>query len=274
MFGLYDINVKREISLTNENIYLNGANHPDRVMKEHDLVYIIEGSWEIYQNGRVFLLEPDDVIVLHAGQHHYGQQPCKPGTRTLFIHMNRAEEDCFYSSDLCGDSTPRLKINTVTHCQHNYSVKKLFYEIVSTFWSKTASRENKLSAQSQLLLCELYECKEDMAFSEIELIEKAIQIIHFNPQLFFTAGELAERLFVSDRTLRNKFNKIYGKTPYQYQIDTKLEKASILMLEYPKMPLKEIAANLGFCDEFHLSKTFKKKFGIPPSKFRKTKAGS
>jgi YesN/AraC family two-component response regulator len=32
----------------------------------------------------------------------------------------------------------------------------------------------------------------------------------------------------------------------------------------------EIAQTLQFCDEFHLTKLFKKEYGIPPSKYRTT----
>jgi AraC-like DNA-binding protein len=38
-------------------------------------------------------------------------------------------------------------------------------------------------------------------------------------------------------------------------------------------PLKEIAAELGFCDEFHFSKLFKRRTGLSPSAYR-TQLGS
>ncbi|MDR1446504.1 MAG: AraC family transcriptional regulator [Treponema sp.] len=33
--------------------------------------------------------------------------------------------------------------------------------------------------------------------------------------------------------------------------------------------LKNLAFNFGFCDEFHLSSSFKKKFGVSPGRFGK-----
>ena len=51
-------------------------------------------------------------------------------------------------------------------------------------------------------------------------------------------------------------------------MEAKLAKARILLQEYPEMPLSEIAKNLGFYDEFHFSKTFKKYYFVSPSQYR------
>lgn len=41
------------------------------------------------------------------------------------------------------------------------------------------------------------------------------------------------------------------------------------LLTQPETTLREVALNYGFYDEFHLSKAFKKQFGVSPSKYRK-----
>ena len=47
------------------------------------------------------------------------------------------------------------------------------------------------------------------------------------------------------------------------------EKGLIRKELYGDVRLAEIAATLGFCDEFHLSKAFKRKYGAPPSQYRR-----
>ena len=86
--------------------------------------------------------------------------------------------------------------------------------------------------------------------------------------IFFTTEDLTKRLLVSDRTLRNKFKKVYGQSIYRYQMEIKLQKACELLKDYSNMKISEIAANLGFYDEFHFSKTFKKSFGTSPTEFK------
>ena len=51
-------------------------------------------------------------------------------------------------------------------------------------------------------------------------------------------------------------------------METKLEMVRQFLLTQPDTKLREAAINYGFCDEFHLSKAFKKKYGYPPSKLR------
>lgn len=268
MSGYYNFDAKRIISLANQNIYVSGANHPDRIMTEHDLVYIIEGKWEIYQNETAYMLQADDVIFLHAGQHHYGIQPCEPNTKTMFIHVNNDMEDCFLPAGSDMKNSSPFVIGTIIHCQNNYTVKKLFQDIISVYWSKMLVKDSKISALFQLLLCELHERINKEHFSRLDITEIVTQMIHSNPQLFFTTKELADKLFVSERTLRNKFIKLHNQTLYQYQLLTKLQKSCLFLSNYPKMKLREIAANLGFYDEFHFSKTFKKRYGLSPMEFK------
>ena len=39
----------------------------------------------------------------------------------------------------------------------------------------------------------------------------------------------------------------------------------------PELRLAEIAAEFGFCDEFHMSRAFKQQFGLSPLQYRRAK---
>ena len=51
-------------------------------------------------------------------------------------------------------------------------------------------------------------------------------------------------------------------------METKLEMVRDFLIHQPDAKLHEAALNFGFYDEFHLSKAFKKQYGVSPSKFR------
>lgn len=265
--GFYNIKAERTITGSGQNIYLTGAKHPDRIMNEHDFVYILDGSWEIYQNGIPFMLFPGDLIILHAGQHHYGILPCEPNTRTMFLHASNDISDVFEDTSSSAVGSFCQELGTVIHCQKNDTVKRLFKNIILTFESGNNIKDLKLSCLFQLLLMELAECKELSCHNH--LLEKAFMLIQNHPNKIYKTDELASQLYVSSRTFRNKFYAIYHKTFTQYQMENKLEKVCMYLKEYPEMTLKEIAINLGFCDEFHLSKSFKSHYHISPSQYRK-----
>ena len=83
----------RRLGAANFVSYPEPSLHPDRVMNEHDLVFLIEGEWEVCQGGQRYLMEPGDVLFLEAGQHHYGETPCTPGTRTMYLHISASPQD-------------------------------------------------------------------------------------------------------------------------------------------------------------------------------------
>ena len=86
-FCLFDTSVNRQLQTANFITYRQGAVHPDRVLRCHDIVIVIEGSWEIYEGGIPYSACAGDVILLAAGNHHGGVNPCAPGTRTIYIHV-------------------------------------------------------------------------------------------------------------------------------------------------------------------------------------------
>ncbi len=264
MIGNYNLWAARKISLANYNFYGAPVLHPDRVMEEHDLVYLQEGCWEIYQNDTPYYMESGDVILLHKGERHYGRYPCKKGTKTMYLHMSADPGDSFSQKDKEGqEGLPPL-----IHCRGNVEVRNLFEKIIQTFHTESYKKEEKISALLQLLLRELY-ASANRGEGQDNILQGVIRFIVSHPQKMWTASELAEEVHTSERTLRNRFLKEYGITPYHYQIAYKMDRIAETLIEYPETPIWAVAENFGFCDEFHLSKAFKKVYGISPTHFRK-----
>ena len=67
---LFQHDITRRVTLCGTNIYPFPEYHVDRIMEEHDLMYIHEGVWQIAQDGVIYDLKAGDVILLRAGSHH------------------------------------------------------------------------------------------------------------------------------------------------------------------------------------------------------------
>jgi len=65
-----------------------------------------------------------------------------------------------------------------------------------------------------------------------------------------------------------KFKALFGITIHQYMLNHKIELAISYFKNFPEMPIKEISYNLGFYDEYHFSKQFKKIIGVSPSEYK------
>ena len=269
---LFELETRREISAAYYNFYAEPALHPDRVMHEHDFVYICEGSWEVFQDGLPFQLEEGDVLLLTAGHHHYGELPCKEGTRTMYIHVSPADDRNADTDD--GEPEGYVLLPEKVSCGQFPRVKRLFETIVYEYsLAEPPLYQARLSALFGLLLVELSAALQRAEpLAQDPLVKEVLDFIHANPQRFFTGEELAKRFFVCSKTLISRFRSEKGVTPYQYQLQNKLYGAESYLKEHPTATLREAAKNFGFYDEFHFSRQFKKMFGVPPGEYRKVNA--
>lgn len=258
---------RRQITGANYITSVNGMLHPDRILPEHDFLYMLDGEWEICEEDAVYELHTDDLLILASGRHHYGRKLCSRGNRHMYIHVLPTQEERRAKLE-----TPALfSCASLLHCGANPQVRRYFQELIAAYWSKEEQREDRMTLLFNLLLCELRSLPDggrgDRRRVE-PILEQVRQKLYSTPQLFYSAGEMAEQFYICPRTLNNYFQKAYGKTFSAYQMDLKLEMVREYLRGQPEARLHEAAVNFGFYDEFHLSKAFKKKYGQPPSRLR------
>ena len=252
----------RRIDEANYNGYALPAQHPDRVMKEHDLIYFIEGEWEIGEEGAHYTAHAGDVLILAAGKHHYGVMPCTPGTNTMFLHIEALPGDTWNEEE--PQDAALLHLASHIGTLHSPTVRRCFERIIS---AHSVHSDEMAGAYLTVLLYELsnlsqrrnaYTLAEDI---RALLLSSSNRLLHNN--------EIAEALHVSQRTAENAFKKAYGMTIHQYMLHIKTEHACFYLRNHPDMTLSEIAHDLGFYDEFHLSRQFKRSMGLSPTEYRK-----
>ena len=78
---------------------------------------------------------------------------------------------------------------------------------------------------------------------------------------------MAQVMKVDVSSFSRSFKKTFGVTPIKYVRKRRIARAATL-LHTSERKLSDIAAELGFCDEFHFSKVFKEVKGRPPSVYR------
>ncbi|MGH8502419.1 MAG: helix-turn-helix domain-containing protein [Gammaproteobacteria bacterium] len=82
--------------------------------------------------------------------------------------------------------------------------------------------------------------------------------------------ELAATLHMSPSCFTRAFKQFTGLTPCNYVIHQRVEKAKQLVLN-GELDLADIAADVGFADQAHLTRHFKKLTGMTPAQFCKQK---
>lgn len=269
MGSILDMTRRRMVLSANYNGHREGERHPDRVMQIHDILCIQDGEWELCQDDARYILKKGDVIFLHAGRHHYGG-PHNPGVKTMFVHLEQLPDDRFDIGDgNAGAAQRQLALPVVARAEEHSSFIPLFEKIIYTYWSSTPNKDTRISVLVDQLLLQMAESGLAAMPTYDSLIDQALYHIHMAPDRFFKIDELAGLLHMSPKSLTTRFKAVTRRTVHEYQLGLKLDMALMLIRDYPDRPYKDIARNMGFYDEFHFSRHFKRKFGRSPREYKK-----
>ena len=121
------------------------------------------------------------------------------------------------------------------------------------------------------LLSLLGESQSSKATRAEEYVLHAKQYIDINYPQIITVDNLAKELNISRSYFSTIFRKYMGKSPQQYLVEVRLDKAAELIANYG-YSVGDAAMSAGYTDIFNFSKMFKRRFGVSPSTYGKTKS--
>ena len=260
---------KRRVSVCNYNHHYM-VTHPDRVMAEHDLIYMLSGQWEVWQDGTPYLLHEGDILFLSAGHHHYGINPCTEEVNTIYVHLVAFEADLL-REDLAVSKNEFL-FPTHFHVPSDSPIPLLLKQMVTAYWHQNIYTAEQASAYLTLALCEmsLLTSEKAVVAGRDVLISRLMNTIESTPDHFYSVDEMCKLINVGRKTLHNYFKDVTGMSPHAYQLNHKLKGAKLLLEKEPQISLGDLARRFGFCDEYHFSKMFKQEFSVSPRKYAKT----
>ena len=90
------------------------------------------------------------------------------------------------------------------------------------------------------------------------------------PDRRLTVAEMAESVGLSESWFAHVFKNTTGTTPLQWQLGQRIDLVQRLLLE-SDLRLADIAAQLGFSDQAHLTRVFRKSCGEPPATWRRAR---
>lgn len=138
----------------------------------------------------------------------------------------------------------------------------------------TEDLENALS-HARLHLQKSFELEEDPSFTgrdSIQIVEYISLYMreHYMDDIDISA--LCTELGFSSAYLTKLFNKHKGNTPLKYLTDLRIHEAQRLLMN-TTLPIREVGERVGYPDQFHFSKTFRKLTGVNPTAYRNRVGG-
>lgn len=249
-------------------VYRDGLTQKDKILPYMTVVYPYRGYYEV-------CLGDEPLETLHR------QEGCfltAPGVRHTIVHRIYPDDDRMvprwlrfsvmydHVLDVTGWFTPPL---IVTGEQ-----AKPFMEAVDELLKLKKLPDHvqnfrKLRIAGELLELLLSLCGCEPVTLELERIYPAILLVKDRFHDAITVAQLAEACAMSEATFYRLFRETVHKTPMQYLEEYRLKQAAQWLLSDTDT-LAAIAEKCGYYDEFHLSRNFKKHYGMSPREYKKS----
>lgn len=99
-------------------------------------------------------------------------------------------------------------------------------------------------------------------------VGRALAALHARPERDWTLEELAETAGLSRSTLSERFARCLGQAPMAYLADWRLELAAEALRTTSRSVL-QVACHVGYESEAAFNRAFKRRFALPPARYRR-----
>lgn len=248
-------------------IEMAGITYPDtkyHIVRKNSRVmcleYIIRGKGEILANNKRYIAQQGDVYFLMMGTDHvYRSSPEDPWEK---VWMN-------VQGSLCETLVKGYGLEDQVVFR-DCPLYPLFYNFLSVC-EGFDGRGRQTANRASLLFCEilqkLAEHKNGTERKEADPARRMKEYIDAHIYEKLTISLLANQVNLSVSQAGRLFRNTYGKTPYEYVLERKIDTACLL-LENTGFSVKEIAYRLNFADEHYFCNVFRKKTGKTPGAHR------
>lgn len=244
---------------------------PRRTLNCFGIVYIMNGSGVYADTAiRSMKLGKGDLIVFFPGRSHQcGTRPDEHWDE-LWFEFEGPAFDLMRETRLLD---PKRPVHHTENCDHWF---RRFFQIIPPLHLRQKTPPQVVVSRFVSVLTEIL-ANSDAPDETPEQQEDWINVACEKLTAHENDGgqqpvEAARALGLSYETFRKKFRAAIGFSPGRFHLDSRIDRAAAL-LHQGRLTIKEIAAQLEFCDEFYFSRCFKRRFGQSPRAFRQRVRG-
>ena len=217
--------------------------------------YTVQGQTFALSKGDTFMIFPDTVVQYEADQ--------KDPWQYSWVGFQGAVAKTLVSQTGLTLQNPAMSLGNSEHIQ------ELLYQIYASR-GETLPHQVAMTGYLYLLLAQLIGASPQPINEDISLVyvKKATEYIARHYTRPITVQEIAEYLNISRSHLYRIFMEQMGVSPKCYLDQYKVHMACVLMSQ-TSLPLKQIAAAVGYEDPLYFSKVFKREKRCSPAQYRR-----
>lgn len=250
-----------------------------------ELLYCLDGSYEIYVNGKYFNLTKGDLALIDPMDVHqtrsttdglnryvvlkfvpdvlfFSEKPLFELKYLLpYIWVSQTHRVLFPAEMLDRDSISDIVLEIL----HEYEGKEYGYEMACRI---TISRFFLWVLRKWHEECSLHTCVHNMDDSTLLLLQKAFEFIDANHGQDLTMEQVAQVCNMSYTSFSRFFSKYAQQSFPEYLTNVRLKKASVLLTTTGKS-ITDVAMDVGFSTTSYFIQRFRENNGLSPGQFRR-----
>ena len=237
-----------------------------RKLSAFTFVYITTGSgvFDSNESGEM-TLEAGDVFVVFPGVWHRYRPDLETGWDEYWVECE---------GPLLEKAVERMRLeptNPVLKVGHDEALLREFLSILETSGKELPGFQAVAGAQALVIVAMIRSlakiAREKGATTRGKLVRHSIVLMRESLGSSIDWSEVAKKLGVSYSSFRRSFRNETGRSPGDYFIEMKINRAKQL-LALPGSTVQGVSQMLGFDSASYFSHLFKSRTGMPPSDFR------
>lgn len=254
--------------------------HPRYNMSAHwhqeiELIRILKGEFPILLNNKLYNLKKGDCVFINPETVHQGE-PKSCVYECIVFHIEFLYSDFFDTNSFIKNIIDHeILLNEYFPCG-NEKINQVLNNVFDSFNQDISSKKFKVISSFYNFFAEILEKNlyihnignnHFINDKNIIKLKKILSFLRENYDKPITLETISDTAKISPKYLGSFFKSMTGKTPIEYLIEYRIEKAAHKLM-YTDMQVTDIAYLCGFSDLSYFIKTFKKLKGISPGKFR------
>jgi len=225
------------------------------------------GGWEFHHGGAWHTVAPGTLVLTPPGVVHMMRSP--PGAADAVYHGLRLDADLLrrVTTELTG--RPQRDLDFGTPLVRDRDTRRLFLRLVAALADGSAAsplaQESWLQdALGHLILRHGAEKLVPLPIgTECRAIRRVRQYLEEYAERTVTLAELADVAELSTFHLCRVFSSAVGMPPHAYQTQIRVVRAKVLLVA-GRLPLAQIATEVGFASQSHFTRHFARLVGVTP----------
>jgi AraC-like DNA-binding protein len=208
------------------------------------------------------VIHPGDVLLLFPGEWHRYRPDRDVGWQEFWVTFNGRIPQSWFEQKIFSPENPIFRMEA------NLSLVPDFETLLTIAQERDPALAPLLASHCHVIISHAMVARiiNQSELSMRRTLQDAAQFLltHLGP---LDMPRLARRYGLSYTTFRRAFHEHFGVPPGRFRREARISQAKRLLTE-TALPLKAIAEQLCFADEFYLMQAFKKNTGLTPTDWR------